>query len=77
MGKRNSVQISIESDNATIQLFANSDEGTEKPSNDIESRITFLWDKLVLSNHELNPDALYNFLGRMDEWVSYIPKEQE
>lgn len=75
IGKANSVEINIDSENANLNLFANCDQaGQEKASNDIESRILFLWDKLVLSKHDLDPNALYDFLKRMDQWVSYVPK---
>lgn len=75
MGVTNCVNIGIDSENARLQLYANCDGKTaSKPSNDIESRIVFLWDELVLNKHDLEPDAIYDFLKRMDEWVSFVPK---
>lgn len=74
MGNQNCVEIDIDSENANLQLTANCGESNAKPSNDIESRITFLWDDLVLSKDDLDPTALYDFLKRVDQWVSYVPK---
>ncbi|MDZ7691946.1 MAG: hypothetical protein U5K69_12595 [Balneolaceae bacterium] len=75
MGKQNCVKIDIDSENANLQLTTNCGEtANAKPSNDIESRLTFLWDDLVLSKDDLDPAALYDFLKRMDQWISFVPK---
>lgn len=75
MGKENCVKISIDSQNATLELTTNCGKTTDaKPSNDIENRIIFLWNELVLSKEDLDPTALYDFLKRMDQWVSFVPK---
>lgn len=74
MNKRNCLEVNIDSENASLQLYANC-EGKEdsKPSNDIESRILFLWNDIVLDDHDLNPDSIYDFLNRMEEWISFVP----
>lgn len=75
MGTKNCVKISIDSKNATLELTTNCGESTDvKPSNDIENRIIFLWNELVLSKEDLDPTTLYDFLKRMDQWVSFVPK---
>ncbi len=75
MNKRNDLEVNIDSENAHLRLYANC-EGKEssRPSNDIESRIIFLWNDIVLADHDLNPDSIYDFLKRMDEWISFVPK---
>lgn len=76
MGKENSVEINIDSENAKLNLFANcAQAGQEKASNDIENRILYHWNDLVLSKHDLDPSALYDFLKRMDQWVSFVPNK--
>ncbi len=76
MGKENPVEVNIDSENVDLNLFANCEQaGQEEASNNIESRITFLWDNLVLSKHDLDPTALSDFLERMEEWVEYVPKD--
>lgn len=72
MDIENEVEVDIDSQNAKLKLCTAGDK--VKPTNEIESRITFLWDDIVLSEHDLDPNALYDFLKRMDEWVSFIPK---
>ncbi|MDZ7682671.1 MAG: hypothetical protein U5J63_13400 [Fodinibius sp.] len=77
MNKENSVEINIDSDNVNLNLFANcAQAGQEDPSNDIEGRIVFLWHELVLGESDLDPSAIYDFLKRMDEWVSFVPKSE-
>ncbi len=50
MGKQNCVKIDIDSENPNLQLTTNCGESTDaKPLNDIESRISFLWNDLVAS----------------------------
>lgn len=77
MDKENPVEINIDSDHAKLDLYANCPEaGQAKASNDIENRILFNWDKLVLSKDDLDPGAIYEFLKNLDHWISYIPKEK-
>lgn len=74
-GKGNPIEVQIESTNANLTLFANcSKSGTANPSNEIESRIVFLWEDMVLSKRDLDPSLLHEFLKRMDRWVSFVPK---
>ncbi len=76
MGKDNRIEINIESENANLVLFANCEQaGTEKASNDIENRIVFHWNNLVLSQDDLDPGSIYDFLKKMDHWVSFVPEE--
>lgn len=76
MNNDNSVKVNIASDNMKLDLFANCPQaGSAKASNDIESRVVFLWNELVLSKDDLDPNAIYDFLKRMDEWVTFVPKE--
>lgn len=75
MNKRNCLEVKIDSENVRLQLYANCDgKEDSKPSNDIESRIIFLWNDIVLDDYDLNPDSIYDFLKRMDEWISFVPK---
>lgn len=76
MNKENIIEINIDSENVNLKLFANcAQAGQAKASNDLENRIIFLWDELVLSKDHLVPSAIYDFLKRMDRWVSFVPKE--
>lgn len=76
MGKENTLEINIDSENVKLDLFANSAQaGQAKASNDIENRIVFLWQNIVLSKDDLDPNAVYDFLKRMDQWVSFVPQE--
>ncbi|MDZ7716376.1 MAG: hypothetical protein U5J95_09215 [Balneolaceae bacterium] len=59
-----------------LNLFANCEQaGRAKAANKLESRVVFLWNELVLDKDDLDPNAIYEFLKRMDEWVSFVPKE--
>lgn len=76
MGKENSLEINIDSENVELDLFANCERaGQTEASNDIEGRIVFLWDDLVLSKHDLDTGSLCDFLKRMDQWVSFVPQK--
>lgn len=76
MNKDNTVEINIDSDNIKLDLFANCPQaGKAKASNEIENRIVFHWNNLVLDQDDLDPKALYDFLQKMDHWVSFVPKE--
>lgn len=71
----NSVEINIDSENVKLDLFANGAQaGQAKASNDIESRVIFHWERLVLSKTDLDPTGIYEFLKQMDRWVSFVPK---
>lgn len=76
MNKVNTVEIDIDSENVDLTLFANCPEaGQAKASNDTESRIIFHWNDLVVDKKDLDPSAIYDFLKKMDHWVSFVPKE--
>lgn len=74
MGNQDCVEIDIDSENVKLKLFANCGQPEEtKATNEIESRIIFLWNELVLSKEDLDTRSLYDFLKRMDKWVSFVP----
>ncbi|MDZ7773799.1 MAG: hypothetical protein U5K31_13825 [Balneolaceae bacterium] len=76
MDIRNCVVVEIESEKIDLRLTANcEDQRQANSSNEFESRIMFLWKDLVLSEDDLDPHALYDFLQRMDQWVAYEPKK--
>ncbi|MEX0648182.1 MAG: hypothetical protein WEA56_14210 [Balneolaceae bacterium] len=71
-GSPNSIEIEIDSENAHLKLFANVSQTPEvTTSNEIEDRILFLWQDLVLSKQDVDADSLYDFINRMDHWISF------
>lgn len=75
MGKKNCIKIDINSENVNLVLTTNCESKADvNPSNEFESRIIFLWNDLVLSKDDVDSTRLYEFLKRIDHWVSFVPK---
>lgn len=73
MGNPICVKVSIETDTVHLILSTSlcKDHQKPKPSNDIERRITFLWDDLVMSKDDLDGRTIKSFLAQLDHWVSF------
>ncbi|MEX2573724.1 MAG: hypothetical protein WD317_05480 [Balneolaceae bacterium] len=75
MGKQNCIEVDISTENVKLTLFAHCGENNEvKPSNDIESRIVYLWHELVLSKPDIDTFALFDFHKRTKRWIAFVPK---
>lgn len=75
MGKQICIEIDINSENVNLVLTTNCGSKTDvTPANEFESRIIFLWNDLVLSKEDIDSAGLYEFLKRIDHWVSFVPK---
>ncbi|MEX0719302.1 MAG: hypothetical protein WD059_01455 [Balneolaceae bacterium] len=46
-----------------------------KGKNEIEKRIIFLWEEMVLSKKDIFATQIYDFLTRMEQWASFVPKK--
>lgn len=70
------VKININTETASLFLTTQKCDSYQEPnpSNDIERRVVFLWNDLVMSKDDLDGPAIYNFLKRVDHWVSFVPK---
>lgn len=69
------VNISASTVNLTLQTTDCKNYKKAVAGSDIENRVIYLWEELVLSQKDLTGIALFDFLKRMEEWVSFVPKE--
>ncbi|MEX0724164.1 MAG: hypothetical protein WD357_05805 [Gracilimonas sp.] len=71
------VNVNISATTVNLNLQTLNCKGYEKAigGSDIENRVIHLWEELVLSQNDLSGAVLFDFLKRMEEWVSFVPKE--
>lgn len=71
------VQVEISASTVNLTLQTAECKGYEKAvgRSDIEQRVIYLWEELVLSQNDLTGVALFDFLTRMEQWVSFVPKK--
>lgn len=76
-GKPICVNVNISASTVNLNLQTMDCKGYKEATggSDIENRVIHLWEELVLSQKDISGVILFDFLTRMEQWVSFVPKK--
>lgn len=71
------VKVNISSPTAKLSLITSNCDDFAEPNgkNEIENRIIYLWEDLVINQSDIFAGTIYDFLSRTEQWVSFDPEE--